>query len=479
MALLVLAVLIIRPTIADPDLWGHLRFGLDTLELHSVCRADTYSYLTAGQRWINHEWLSEVLFALAYSATGAAGLNLLRLAAGFGTLAICYRWLSRRVENAVLLLLLVLPVIHYGLATVRPQLFTYLLFAIVLSALVLAEEGRWRRLWLLPALFALWANLHGGFLAGLAVVFVWGVVHLAWNRGADWQRIVPVCLLCALATLLNPYGAELPAFLLRTAVGPRADIGEWQPLRLLSVAGGVYTLLLALAVIGLLRSRRTRALPLVAVFAMLAPVPLVAVRHLPLFGLGVLMLAGEHMGDVGAKVLGRVKGAGVAAALPLVMAVVLGVVNFGNVTALRIGEGGLVYPAAAVASLKASGAVGNMVVPFDWGEYVIWHLGPRVKVSMDGRRETVYSDEVRRADLRFRFGEKDWDALLERPPADVALVVRHSAADKLMRLKPGWVLAYEDAVAAVFAPQGSALLQRLQQHPKPSLPADGNGLNFP
>lgn len=421
------------PTIADPDLWGHLRFGLDTLELRSVCRADTYSYLTAGQRWINHEWLSEVLFALAYSAAGAMGLNLLRLAVGLGTLAICYAWLCRQP----LILLLALPAIHYGLATVRPQLFTYLLFAVVLSALVAAEEGRWRRLWLLPPVFALWANLHGGFLAGLAVVFVWGAFH-----AADWRRVLPVWLLCVLATWVNPYGVELWAFLLRTATLPRADIGEWQPPRLFSVAGAVYTLLL---VIGLLRKRR--ALALLAVFVVLAVAPWVAVRHLPLFGLGVLMLAG----DVGIKAPPRF-----AAVFPLLIACVLGGFGFRNLTAIRVDE---TYPVAAVATLQACGVSGNMVVPFDWGEYVIWHLGSQVKVSIDGRRETVYSDGVRTADLRFQSGRKDWDAALERPAADMAMVMRHSAPDKLMRSKDGWVLIYEDTVAAVFAREGAAQLR--------------------
>jgi hypothetical protein len=31
---------------------------------------------------------------------------------------------------------------------------------------------------------------------------------------------------------------------------------------------------------------------------------------------------------------------------------------------------------------------------FDWGEYALWHLGPRLKISMDGRRETIYSDRM-------------------------------------------------------------------------------------
>src|SRR4029079_8387051 len=48
----------------------------------------------------------------------------------------------------------------------------------------------------------------------------------------------------------------------------------------------------------------------------------------------------------------------------------------------------------AVLSAKLNGLQGRMLTFFDWGEYAIWHLGPEVKVSMDGRRETVYSDDV-------------------------------------------------------------------------------------
>ena len=50
-----------------------------------------------------------------------------------------------------------------------------------------------------------------------------------------------------------------------------------------------------------------------------------------------------------------------------------------------------VFPVKAVALLKQSNVAGNMAVHFDWGEYVLWHLAPRIKVSIDGRRETVYS----------------------------------------------------------------------------------------
>jgi hypothetical protein len=45
-------------------------------------------------------------------------------------------------------------------------------------------------------------------------------------------------------------------------------------------------------------------------------------------------------------------------------------------------------------ALANAGARGTIVTWFDWGEYALWHVAPELRVSIDGRRETVYSDEV-------------------------------------------------------------------------------------
>jgi len=66
--------------------------------------------------------------------------------------------------------------------------------------------------------------------------------------------------------------------------------------------------------------------------------------------------------------------------------------------------------AAAVNSLALRG---RMLVWFDWGEYAIWHLAPQVSVSIDGRRETVYSDDVIRRHLRFYYVPDERRAVLD------------------------------------------------------------------
>ncbi len=482
--LLVLLVPLILPTIADPDLWGHLRFGLDTLNSRSIVQVDPYSYLTAGQRWINHEWLSEVFFALAYSAAGTVGLGLLRLLICTALLAINYRYLCAHgatVMQGAVFLLLTFFSFYLGIGFVRPQLFTYLFLLLVLLALVAAEHGQLRWLWTLPPLFMLWANFHGGFLAGLGILLVWAVLHLFQNRSHLWP-VLPVALLSVLGTLINPYGLDLLIFLLRTATVPRPDITEWQPIRIVSLQGVAYSMVLLVPIATLLDSHRARSIPLVGLFCILALAPLVASRHLPLFALAAPILVGEHVAQAWAKLFARIQSKSYSplmAMLPLLTAIGLGVAASGNVGMIRLDKRAVIYPAAAVAQIKASGFAGNLVTPFNWGEYIIWHLGPQVQVSMDGRRETVYPDDIYRANLDFEFGTGNWDAVLTSHPADMALVDKHEVAYNLMRLKPGWVSVYEDDAAAIFVPQGSPLIEKFRQIPRSTLPPDGDGLNFP
>ena len=64
-ALIVLPIIV--RTVADPDLWGHTRFGLDMLATHTLPSGDPYSF-TQDIPWINHEWLSELMMGGAYRA---------------------------------------------------------------------------------------------------------------------------------------------------------------------------------------------------------------------------------------------------------------------------------------------------------------------------------------------------------------------------------------------------------------------------
>src|SRR5262249_7785392 len=125
--------------------------------------------------------------------------------------------------------------------TLRPHMFSCLLLAIQLVILRKAGSGSPRLLWFLPLMFAFWVNLHGGFLVGLAVLFLWSAVETVKRMRGTGSAPPPLCwsifALSGLALMVNPYGYELPLYLLRVSVIPRPDIFEWKPIELLSDLG--------------------------------------------------------------------------------------------------------------------------------------------------------------------------------------------------------------------------------------------------
>jgi hypothetical protein len=484
-------------TIADPDLWGHVRFGQDILRTGAIIQVDTYSYRTAGQFWVNHEWLSEAIFAGTYEATGPRGLIAIKVVTGLLIIGLCYDHLRRRglgpLLSASLLVLMSIP-FRMGLATVRPQLFTYLFFLIELLLIERAERGRGFGPWLLPIVFAAWVNLHGGILAGVGVLALWIVVRAVERLLDDRVRmirrviaVVPLGFLgaaCGLALLLNPYGAALVVFLLRTSTVPRPEISEWTPLGLSGLPGQLYLGLLAIGLLALFGSGRRREPAAMLIFGVTAVLPLVSNRHYPLFALSLVVLVGGHIADAWARRQPAEssparprRGLAAACFLAALLLIALSPPRFG---CIRVEPFYFNYPARAVGLLKESGFRGNMAVPFDWGEYVIWQLGPGVKVSIDGRRETVYSDEAYQQSWDLARGTGIWDALLTTSPAtDLVLAPNGSPTVNLLARTRGWVPLYQDRCCTLFAREGLPNLQRIVETAVPTFPDNGAGMCFP
>jgi hypothetical protein len=485
-------------TVADPDIWGHVRFGQDILRTGSIVQEDTYSYRTAGQPWIDHEWLSEVIFAGLYDRAGPRGLIVFKVLISLLVLGLCSASLHRRglgpYGSALLLIVICIP-FRLGLGTIRPQMFTYLLFALQLLLIEGAGRGRESGLWALPILFAVWVNLHGGVLAGVGVLILWiaarVVERLRDPTGPPSRRLgafVRLGLLgaaCGCALLLNPYGAGLVRFLLHTATVPRPEVGEWTPLGLISLPGQFYLGLLAIGILGLAGSSRRRRPEIVLIFGAAALLPLIAYRHYPLFALTLVILGGEHIADAADRWrLPRRSGSSPSrrglAALSLLASLLLLALAPPRLACIRVEPYDFPCPARAVVLLKQSGLRGNLAVPYDWGEYALWHLGPQIKVSMDGRRETAYSDAEYRRSRDFEQGTGVWDALLKAEPStDLVLAPSASPTTNLLSRTRGWLPVHQDTLCTLFVRAGFPGLSRIVQTPVPSLPDDGAGLCFP
>lgn len=477
----VLAAHVFGRLVADPDLWGHVRFGQFILA-EGLPELDPFAYTSGDHPWINHEILSEVAFGWIYAHLGPAGLQGLRYGL-IGALAVLV-WREMAdgglgAAGGVLGTAWVVVGMSSGLATVRPHLFTYLFFLVVLIGLVRADEGERRWTWIVPLVIAVWINCHGGVLAGVGVVGLWWAGRVAgalWGRAPDGVPLSGATLMLAgslLALLLNPYGWELPVFLADTATEARPFITEWQSVARERGGLALWAAFTGLG-LGLLFWKRPRVrISHVLVLAVLALLPLLASRHLALYALGWGVLLAPHMPDLVGRLRRRRRERREAGTLRLAPEAALVAVGFfvalGGMTvaAVRISPSCIPLPSAephhhdirpvprqTVRVLEESRVAGNLATPFNWGEYVIWRLGPRVQVGMDGRRETVYPDSVYEDFTAYRAGAGDWYRWLERYGADMALVATETPPDNLLALKDGWREVHRDDVSALYGREG-------------------------
>jgi hypothetical protein len=463
---------------ADPDLWGHLVFGRLILAHGHLPPRDIYSYSAAGLPWHDHEWLSEVVLALCWNGLGVIGLKLMKLAATAATITLLAMG-AAETGAPIPLQMVVLTTGAVALAPMmqfRPQLFDFVALSALLLLLARDSYRRAGRLWLAIPIFALWANLHGGFVVGLAVLALYTAVIaiedlVAGDGLGRALRVGGVTAGCVLATLLNPDGIGNWLTVMHTLGNPltRAAIGEWQPL-LFKIAEEwhkspktainfalVIVPFAALALCFAIRPRG-RDLALVAIAAMMGAAAYLVARNMPFAVIAsttplcrhaALALEATRFGDPPVAPAPRKRsGQWLVGAIALVLAIATGLFS-------RNLPDGYPQPRGAVEFMQAHGLHGNVLDDFGWGEYLIFHLAPASKVFIDSRYDMVYPQAVLADYLDFFLVRPRAAAVLGAWPHDFVLLRTAAPVYGFMMAQPGWRIVYRDKTAALFARAGS------------------------
>jgi hypothetical protein len=466
---LAIFVMAVRETL-DPDMWWHLRTGQFILE-QGIPRQDVFSFTVPDHRWITHEWLSEVLMWLGYQAAGLYGLILLSAALVSLTFALVYKRCAGRPYLAGFTILLA------ALATapfwgVRPQLFNMLFSAAFVFLVEGFKDGKIRRrgLLLLPLLTLLWANMHSGYLVGIAILLAYlagesiSLIMGRWQqRGLNWPKVrwLGVMTLASfLIAVLNPNGPALwiyPFFTLGSNA-MQSYIQEWASPDFHQVIFWPFAALLGIGLLGMVAARRPLSLTDGLLFAGTAAAGLLSARHIPIFAIVAspvicryLLLASEET-RLYALLSGQVREekAGRLAVLNWLL-VLLALVAVAAWSLAKLGDNEEAvagrYPEAAVDYLVESGLDDQPGYnSYNWGGYLIWRGLP---VYVDGRAD-VYGDEFlhyyrRTFDLTSR-----WQQPLDEYQVVYVLIERHSPLSNLLTASDRWELAYDDALASVF-----------------------------
>lgn len=447
----------------DGDTYWHIAAGRWILQNGMVPTADPFSHTMPGAPWTAHEWLSEVLLATAHDRAGWEGVVALTGVAFALTAGLLMQSLLRSLQPVRALMLTVVAVlltVQHLLA--RPHMLALPVMMIWMIGIVRArDEDRLPSFWLLPAM-ALWANLHGSFMLGIALTgwFALEAAAQAWGTPSFRRVLAGWCLFGILAivcSVMTPHGLRVFAIAWQVLMEDKyalARISEWaspnfhafQPLQVWLLGG--------LAVV-LYQGLKLPIFRLVLLLGLLH-LSLKHVRYIELLGLlGPLIVAkpfGEQWSRMGADrprpPSGSVAYGGAGAVLVSCALVVLAPMVLARVKPLS--PPAFAAPVAALEAARNAGVAGGRVLnAYGWGGYLIYSGIP---VAIDGRSEMYRDAYIREFLGATELTEPEGlQKLLEQRRIGWTLLPPGTPAIAVLDLLPGWQRIYGDKNAVVHA----------------------------
>jgi hypothetical protein len=482
--LLLLVFMMASRTPLDSDLWWHLRSGQVMAETGKPLLTDVFSYTRYGQPWVNHSWLGEVVIYGIYRLAGWTGIS-----AWMGLMAALIAgilWVLLPGGKFTRAGFILLASVACGpLFTPRPQLFSLVLLVLLIWLVSGWMRKSDRRLWLILPLFALWSNLHGGYMLGILYLLA-GAAGCAMDglEQSGSERILSLhqsgWLLAAaaggyLSAAANPNGVQMWLIPFQT-VGVdilRQFIQEWASPDFHSLETWAYALYLLIILFTLFRktdktafsqsipaclfillslyARRNIAaavmvsLPLLVGYFFQMDVPAFLNRLIPASWRAYWRRYRSSPGKELSRSQRRI--------INLLFAGLLGVFCFVKLAAVThpVLMGAFEskgFPRDAVDYLISHSASKDIRLynTYNWGGYLIWKM-PETPVFIDGRTD-LFGDEILSQWLTITQASEGWQAQLNK--WNIQQVIIEPDRPLVSRLlSSGWVEVYRDRQAVI------------------------------
>lgn len=378
---------------ADYDLFARMAVGKLISQFGSVPLTDPFAYTRTKAVWVDHEWLSGLVFYDLFTLFGDYALLWFSVAiATLTTFVLIELQPKSRVGQFRILLfvLCLLQLVYLWQSVVRSQVFTYLFLAYYLYAFIEFRNTKRRFPMLLAALIMpVWANAHGGFVVGLGF---FGIFSFAYAISSKDSRYFPTAtfVIALFSTLLNPYGIQYWHYILEATTMARPSISEWAPLSFAQTDTYLFLFFSLWGAFICLTKKEQIHLEtyLFVIFSVFY-----GFKHSRLTAIYILVFLAYLLPLVSFDRFKKLN--------------VLSVVMCGGVFAYS-----LIYLCADLLKQERTLSYSNFpVAAFDWlstlslkqqrllvdfnmGSYALWCLYPDFKISLDGRYEEVYPEST-------------------------------------------------------------------------------------
>lgn len=480
-ALVAIAILFFLHPVATSDLFWQLKTGELILDTSHVPLTDPFSFTAYGADWINPEWLSAVVYACLWRIGEFEALSFLSLAIGITIATLLYKTISSLSQSSSIGILLSFVTLLAGaqrFQQLRPDLFGFLFFVLMLFIFMRAHQGKGHMLWFLIPLHALWINLHPS-----AIVGPWFVLTMSLGLPASfsWKRRILLIAGCVGVLIINPFGIRAITYPFKhiqhsftlfsvsdwappSWFHPQSDFGVW----------GV--LLLAVICIILAIRRRRQVSPCLAIIAFYCVIPAFRMARFQPFALIALsVFLASILGRGAIFFPARAISFGRLMTLLLVFGSLLIFFRSGPPNAIRFRTGGfdLVlglpvgvgfaekdFPVSAVDFLDTMKGERAIFNDMSWGGYLIWRRWPVSRVFIDTRTAMYGDDFVRQySDVLFR--EEVFDEVVRRYGIthvlyDARDIIVAGGPLKFLIDNPKWVPVFGSHNAVIFVKVGQA-----------------------
>ena len=460
---LIITLRLLSSSPADPDLFARVAMGHLTLSHATVPLTDPFAFTKTLPMWVDHEWLSGVIFYLVASATGDAGLIVLRgILAILATLSVICA--STRVTPSFgsRFVWVTMCLLHSAAAwssAVRCQAFTYLFIPLLYWAIIeYRKSGTAIWLALTPLMGIAWVNMHGGYALGCIIIGLFCVTEAYEKRLT--KTPVFVAIGWAIAPLFTPYGFKaFVTFLVGSLGMERPGIAEWEPLHVDQLSFALTILLSLPLAYGMLALRKQRDLFTVGITFLSAYCAFRHIRFLPFFMITAATFGGPYVQATVARLRELRPSLFVAltrsgSCVVLVMCAVGSaslLVRLCSKTSYQLNLSA--FPVSAVEWLRDNQVSGRLLVDFNMGSFAMWRLYPNFKISVDGRYEEAYPQEtVTQNALAFNPATPEGVAALEKiNPTHILVFTPPKMPTAPLSFGDEWKPIYQDSRATILS----------------------------
>jgi hypothetical protein len=228
-----LALLLGVATPGYSDTWLAIAAG-QVITAHGLPHADNLAVWTHGTRWVDQQWLAQIVIAKLFRFGGIRAVAFVcdgMAATAFVVAAAAARRRGASSRTTLWVAMVALAALAPFAGNPRTQSLAYLPF-VVLVVLVSRDSRKPSHVILVSLpLLVLWANLHGSVLLGALMVSVHGVLSL---RRRPFRNSIPLIVAPWICVFASPYAIHLPAYYVSTIGSPNFAryVQEWQPAHL-------------------------------------------------------------------------------------------------------------------------------------------------------------------------------------------------------------------------------------------------------